>query len=287
MKDYYRTLGVIDDAEDIVIRAAYKALAQRYHPDKWKGEQQEANKRMSDINEAYDVLSDSAKRKKYDEEYFRYRARDESAEEDDTYANFISEDDEAWQIALEFFPKIKDEYLYLLKISGILANTFKATIINSQDYKNSATQKQKLENDYLKRYYGEDVLVQDLVKELLMHDEKKAAIRINKIVRALGTSVSYEQIKEKILQEFPSSQKCIYELPTIKKLKIRKITSSEILKCFKYIFGKEGYSIKINQKIFTGDFVFTFNVGEKEFKMSENEITEFLLIKLNEKYMKK
>ena len=52
MKDYYRTLGVLDDAEDIIIRAAYKALAQRYHPDKWKGDPQEANKRMSDINEA-------------------------------------------------------------------------------------------------------------------------------------------------------------------------------------------------------------------------------------------
>ena len=38
MKDYYRTLGVLDDAEDIIIRAAYKALAQRYHPDKWKGD---------------------------------------------------------------------------------------------------------------------------------------------------------------------------------------------------------------------------------------------------------
>ena len=71
MKDYYRTLGVLDDAEDIIIRAAYKALAQRYHPDKWKGDPQKANKRMSDINEAYDVLSDSAKRKKYDEEFFK------------------------------------------------------------------------------------------------------------------------------------------------------------------------------------------------------------------------
>ena len=36
-KDYYRTLGVLDDAEDIVIKAAYHALAQRYHPDRWAG----------------------------------------------------------------------------------------------------------------------------------------------------------------------------------------------------------------------------------------------------------
>ena len=46
MKDYYRILGILDDAEDIIIRAAYKALAQRYHPDKWKGDKTEATKRM-------------------------------------------------------------------------------------------------------------------------------------------------------------------------------------------------------------------------------------------------
>ena len=36
-KTYYQILGVTPDAEDIVIRAAYKALSQRYHPDKFKG----------------------------------------------------------------------------------------------------------------------------------------------------------------------------------------------------------------------------------------------------------
>ena len=58
MKDYYRILGVLDDAEDIIIKAAYRALAQRYHPDKWSGDQVEATKRMAEINEAYSVLSE-------------------------------------------------------------------------------------------------------------------------------------------------------------------------------------------------------------------------------------
>ncbi len=66
MKDYYRVLGVVDDAEDIIVRAAYKALAQRYHPDKWKGDPQEANRKMMDINEAYEALSDPVRRRRYD-----------------------------------------------------------------------------------------------------------------------------------------------------------------------------------------------------------------------------
>lgn len=55
-KDYYAVLGVLPNAEDVVVRAAYRALAQRYHPDRFTGSENEANRRMSEINEAYQVL---------------------------------------------------------------------------------------------------------------------------------------------------------------------------------------------------------------------------------------
>jgi hypothetical protein len=66
--DYYRVLGVSPFAEDVVIRAAYKALAQRYHPDKWRENPAEAAKRMTAINEAFAVLSDSERRRTYDDD---------------------------------------------------------------------------------------------------------------------------------------------------------------------------------------------------------------------------
>jgi curved DNA-binding protein CbpA len=47
MKDYYVILGVLPDAEDIVIKAAYKALVQRYHPDRYKGNAQEAQRKTA------------------------------------------------------------------------------------------------------------------------------------------------------------------------------------------------------------------------------------------------
>ena len=62
-KDYYRILGVLDDAEDIVIKAAYRALAQRYHPDRWQGDAGEATRRMAEINAAYAILSDTVTRR--------------------------------------------------------------------------------------------------------------------------------------------------------------------------------------------------------------------------------
>ena len=63
---YYQTLGVLPDTEDIVIRAAYRALAQKYHPDKWQGDPSEANRLMRQLNEAYETLSNPVKRSVYD-----------------------------------------------------------------------------------------------------------------------------------------------------------------------------------------------------------------------------
>jgi hypothetical protein len=63
-KDYYRVLQVDPAAEPKVIQAAYRGLAAKYHPDRYKGP--DATARMQQINEAYDVLSDPAKRRDYD-----------------------------------------------------------------------------------------------------------------------------------------------------------------------------------------------------------------------------
>jgi curved DNA-binding protein len=64
-KDYYKTLGVAKNATEKEIKSAYRKLARKYHPDvnKEPGSQD----RFKDINEAYAVLSDAEKRKKYDE----------------------------------------------------------------------------------------------------------------------------------------------------------------------------------------------------------------------------
>lgn len=70
-KDYYALLGVLPEAEDVVIKAAYRALAQRYHPDRFDRSAEEATLRMIEINEAYQVLSDPDLRLAYDEARIR------------------------------------------------------------------------------------------------------------------------------------------------------------------------------------------------------------------------
>ena len=66
MQDHYKTLGLLSIADDVVIKAAFKALAQKYHPDKYKGNSKHAQKVMSDLNAAYAALRTKALRQAYD-----------------------------------------------------------------------------------------------------------------------------------------------------------------------------------------------------------------------------
>ncbi|MDJ0843833.1 DnaJ C-terminal domain-containing protein [Crocosphaera sp.] len=65
-KDYYATLGVNKNASADEIKKAFRKLAVKYHPDRNPDDKQ-AEERFKEISEAYEVLSDGDKRKKYDQ----------------------------------------------------------------------------------------------------------------------------------------------------------------------------------------------------------------------------
>jgi DnaJ-class molecular chaperone len=65
-KDYYKVLGVPREASDDDIRKAFRKLARKYHPDVAR-DKSGAETKFKEINEAYEVLSDPEKRRKYDQ----------------------------------------------------------------------------------------------------------------------------------------------------------------------------------------------------------------------------
>jgi DnaJ-class molecular chaperone len=77
-KDYYATLGVAKTASDKEIKQAFRKLARKHHPDVNPGDKA-AEAKFKEINEAYEVLGDPAKRKKYDELGANWRMYEQAA----------------------------------------------------------------------------------------------------------------------------------------------------------------------------------------------------------------
>jgi DnaJ-class molecular chaperone len=79
-EDYYQVLGVKRDASEKEVKQAYRRLARKYHPDVNPGDKT-AESKFKDINQAYEVLSDKDKRKKYDQFGDQWQYADQFAQQ--------------------------------------------------------------------------------------------------------------------------------------------------------------------------------------------------------------
>jgi len=203
-KDYYAILGVLPIAEDVVIRAAYKALAQRYHPDRFGGAPEEAHRRMADINEAYSVLSDHAKRKKYDE------MRGSSTQAGDSYFDGDADDspphydplERDWMVALKYFPDLQDLESHLTKISWRLAYSFKAYLLDEKQFENRKRVADTMEAKFLELYFGTNPTLVSFARKLIDGGHKRAAKALNEAVRILGSNTDPDRVIGRIRREF-------------------------------------------------------------------------------------
>jgi curved DNA-binding protein CbpA len=197
-KDYYRILGVLDDAEEIVIRAAYKALAQRYHPDKWTGSKDEANIRMSDINEAYSVLSDPVKRKQYDATRKKSGYEEPSENDTNNEDNLIKEIESDWNEVVNYFPDLNAITQRLRTISKSLEFSYKVILLNNKEFKNREKIANLVELHFLQRYFGTNKVIIEFAKELIFSGDKMSAKELNRAVDLLGSEIDPQIIINKI-----------------------------------------------------------------------------------------
>ena len=197
MKKLYQILGVLDTAEDIVIRAAYKALAQKYHPDKWSGDIGEATQKMGEINDAYRILSDPIEKAKYD----KTLNKKEYQEEPEVEENIDAYLEDAWKVGLIFFPKLEELYLHLRKTNYALGNTFRLIVIENKAFDRGSEIAEKMEKEFLVKYFGDDEKILEFAKLLINSGNKQGVKLLNKYVGILGASVKAQIITNKVRSE--------------------------------------------------------------------------------------
>ena len=148
MKNYYEILEVDKNASSEVIEKAYKTLAKKYHPDLQQGAQKvEAAEKMKIINQAYDVLSDNAKRAQYNQ-----KLEEQKAEEDRRRAEAIVRQQQGSAVQQNYVPKQQVDEGTILNMSRMLQQQMRAA--RNQEYHDAYMQNlnRKLHKHDLKYY---------------------------------------------------------------------------------------------------------------------------------------
>lgn len=196
-KTHYQTLGVLENAEDIVIRAAYRVLAQKYHPDKWTGNRNDAAMRMSEINIAFETLSDPKKRATYDRKVKK-----------NSYTNSLglSEDishwiNKEWTKVQEYFPDMIEITNSLRRVSITLEQTYKLMILETKLYSNRRELAEGLQNRFLQKYFGSNLEIIQFAKICVKQGNQLAAKELNEVVSLLGSDVNPSLIISKLIDK--------------------------------------------------------------------------------------
>jgi curved DNA-binding protein CbpA len=208
--DYYSTLGVLPEADPVVVKAAYRALAQTYHPDKWSGDPAVATQRMAAINEAYRILGDAELRAEYDavrkNEHLRGSYLDEqSSERDNAFSSALSETEQRWKVATSIFPDLDQYRADLSRISALLSFAFVTLLLETKSFNERKATAEKLELEFLSRYFGTNQQILAAAKDLIMSGKREAAKLLNQLVDVMGSDVDAKLLIDRVAQTFPNS----------------------------------------------------------------------------------
>ena len=201
-RDLYAVLGVMPDVEMDVIPAVYRALAKIYHPDVFAGGKAEAERKMREINAAFEGLGDPKRRAAYDNERAasqRGAQQDEMAESDEARSD--PEIDEMWKIATGVYPDVGDRHDELAKLSPTLARTFKLVMLELKKWERADDLAEKLRKEFLRRYFGDNSEIQEFAATLIRRGDREVARHLNKVIKVVGTPADADKIIRRICRE--------------------------------------------------------------------------------------
>ncbi|MCG6872060.1 MAG: hypothetical protein LJE84_07195 [Gammaproteobacteria bacterium] len=187
--DYYGVLGLAPSADERLIRAACRAL-----PAVIDTTEQPAT--ANAVNEACAVLRDAGLRCEYDAGRGGGVQQAEPVFSRPEPAGGVSYEDEAWAIAAEYHPGMLEWEQRLRRIFYPLAVSYRAYLLDSQQFSRYVEIGDRMEREFLQAYFGADPLIVEYARDLLVAGERESAIDLNKVVRVLGSSVPGSRVVE-------------------------------------------------------------------------------------------
>jgi curved DNA-binding protein CbpA len=136
-KDYYAILGVLPSIETGALEAVYKALVKKYNPDVYVCDKKFAEEKTKEINEAYSILKDTDKRKKYDEQRQKQSKGFGNFEQNTNFENdnseILNQLKSDWEIVLDFVPQADYWCKQLERLSPSLSILYQVTLITKKN----------------------------------------------------------------------------------------------------------------------------------------------------------
>lgn len=187
--DYYAILGILPSADDTVIKAVYRALVKKWHPDTFSGPKSIAERKIKEINEAYETLSNAAARAEYDRGRSAATQQQREYEESDSEERGVFEEElaEDWKFVRQYYPAVETMRLELTEYSAALALTFQVHLLEMKAFARAGDIQQSLINDFLRTYFGGSDVIRECAKRLIRAGHKQAARELNRLIRLSGT----------------------------------------------------------------------------------------------------
>ena len=205
--DFYALLGVAYEATLGEIKNAYYSMSKRYHPDLNPDDQTESTIRFRIVKEAYDVLSDPAKRGSYNREWQKFRDF-EDPDVANEYFGQVSQND--WEFACRYFSALKKCSERLAKISSAVELRWRNRIFFEKAFSQAEEFASAAEDAYLGQVVGESVELRKVMRDALLVGHEGLTLELAVALRVLGlpaTEASISQICENVLKSSPPTKR--------------------------------------------------------------------------------
>ena len=190
--DYYAILGVLPSIDQGALAAVYRALLKKHHPDLHAGDGENADRMTRRIIEAYEVLGNAESRADYDR--LRQERGASSADFDDDAGpsddgQEIEDErlDAAWLYIETYYPEAEQHREELAELSSALALAYQVTLVETKAAADADELADALRHQFLERYFGSNLDVQEFAAEALRRKRRDVAFEINQAIKFLGS----------------------------------------------------------------------------------------------------